>query len=32
VVVLNTGSDLKYSHTASLMEPPLLAKDAVLPS
>ncbi len=32
VVVLNTGSDLKYPHTATFDEPPLLAKDAVLPS
>ncbi|WP_208297688.1 threonine synthase [Actinophytocola oryzae] len=32
VVVLNTGSDLKYPHTAAYDEPPLLAKDAVLPS
>ena len=31
VVVLNTGSDLKYPHTAAYEEPPLLAKDAVLP-
>jgi len=31
VVVLNTGSDLKYPHTAKYDEPPLLAKDAVLP-
>jgi threonine synthase len=31
VVVLNTGSDLKYPHTATYDEPPLLAKDAVLP-
>ena len=31
VVVLNTGSDLKYPHTAAVDEPPLLAKDAVLP-
>jgi threonine synthase len=31
VVVLNTGSDLKYPHTARYAEPPLLAKDAVLP-
>jgi threonine synthase len=31
VVVLNTGSDLKYPHTATFDEPPLLAKDAVLP-
>ncbi|MFL6123087.1 threonine synthase [Actinophytocola sp.] len=31
VVVLNTGSDLKYPHTARYDEPPLLAKDAVLP-
>ncbi|HWM01877.1 MAG TPA: threonine synthase [Actinophytocola sp.] len=30
VVVLNTGSDLKYPHTAALAEPPVLAKDAVL--
>lgn len=30
VVVLNTGSDLKYPHTAPLAEPPLLAKDSVL--
>ncbi|MPZ84292.1 MAG: threonine synthase [Actinophytocola sp.] len=32
VVVLNTGSDLKYPHAAAMAEPPLLAKDAVLPS
>jgi threonine synthase len=31
VVVLNTGTDLKYPHTATFAEPPLLAKDAVLP-
>lgn len=31
VVVLNTGSDLKYPHTARYDEPPLLGKDAVLP-
>lgn len=31
VVVLNTGSDLKYPHAATYEEPPLLAKDAVLP-
>jgi threonine synthase len=31
VVVLNTGSDLKYPHTATYDEPPLLAKDAELP-
>ena len=31
VVVLNTGSDLKYPHTAAYEEPPLLTKDAVLP-
>ncbi len=31
VVVLNTGSDLKYPHTATYDEPPLLAKDGVLP-
>ncbi len=31
VVVLNTGSDLKYPHTASYDEPPVLAKDAELP-
>jgi threonine synthase len=31
VVVLNTGSELKYPHTAQVPEPPLLAKDAVLP-
>ncbi len=31
VVVLNTGSDLKYPHTATFAEPPVLAKDAVLP-
>jgi threonine synthase len=31
VVVLNTGSDLKYPHTARYEEPPLLGKDAVLP-
>ncbi len=31
VVVLNTGSDLKYPHTADYPEPPLLAKDGVLP-
>jgi threonine synthase len=31
VVVLNTGSDLKYPHVATYAEPPLLAKDAVLP-
>jgi threonine synthase len=30
VVVLNTGSDLKYPHTARYEEPPLLGKDAVL--
>jgi threonine synthase len=30
VVVLNTGSDLKYPHTAAVAEPPVLAKDAVL--
>ena len=32
VVVLNTGSGLKYPHTAAVPEVPLLAKDAVLPS
>jgi threonine synthase len=32
VVVLNTGSDLKYPHTATVAEPPLLAKGSVLPS
>jgi threonine synthase len=31
VVVLNTGSDLKYPHTATLPDPVLLAKDAELP-
>jgi len=31
VVVLNTGSDLKYPNAATYAEPPLLAKDAVLP-
>ncbi len=31
VVVLNTGSDLKYPHTATYDDPPLLAKDGVLP-
>ncbi len=31
VVVLNTGSDLKYPHTAAYEEPPVLAKDAELP-
>jgi threonine synthase len=31
VVVLNTGSDLKYPHTATLPDPVVLAKDAVLP-
>ncbi|GAB1514103.1 threonine synthase [Actinophytocola sp. KF-1] len=31
VVVLNTGSDLKYPHTATYDEPPVLAKDAELP-
>jgi threonine synthase len=31
VVVLNTGSDLKYPHTASMAEPMVLAKDGVLP-
>jgi threonine synthase len=31
VVVLNTGSALKYPHTAEIAEPPLLAKDSVLP-
>ncbi|MET0135721.1 MAG: threonine synthase [Kibdelosporangium sp.] len=31
VLVLNTGSGLKYPHTAVMAEPPLLAKDAVLP-
>ena len=30
VVVLNTGSDLKYPHTAAVAEPPLLARDARL--
>ncbi len=30
VVVLNTGSDLKYPHTAPLAEPPLLAKDGAI--
>ena len=32
VVVLNTGSGLKYPHTAPAGEPPLLAKGATLPS
>ncbi|MFI7674560.1 threonine synthase [Actinophytocola sp. NPDC049390] len=31
VVVLNTGSDLKYPHAATYDEPPVLAKDAELP-
>jgi len=31
VVVLNTGSDLKYPHTAVMTEPVLLAKDGLLP-
>jgi threonine synthase len=31
VVVLNTGSDLKYPHATPYEEPPLLGKDAVLP-
>jgi threonine synthase len=31
VVVLNTGSELKYPHTVAVAEPPLLAKDATLP-
>ncbi|HEY0454392.1 threonine synthase [Actinophytocola sp.] len=31
VVVLNTGSDLKYPHTAAMADLPVLAKDAVLP-
>jgi threonine synthase len=31
VVVLNTGSALKYPHTAGHEEQPVLAKDAVLP-
>ncbi len=31
VVVLNTGSELKYPHTADVAEPPLLARDARLP-
>jgi threonine synthase len=31
VVVLNTGSDLKYPHTAEYADPPVLAKDAELP-
>jgi threonine synthase len=31
VVVLNTGSDLKYPHTTQYPEPPLLAKNATLP-
>jgi threonine synthase len=31
VVVLNTGSALKYPHTAEIAEPPFLAKDSVLP-
>ena len=31
VVVLNTGSGLKYPHTATAAQPPLLAKDAALP-
>ena len=31
VVVLNTGSDLKYPHTATYDDPPLLAKDGELP-
>jgi threonine synthase len=30
VVVLNTGSELKYPHTANVAEPPLLARDATL--
>ena len=30
VVVLNTGSGLKYPHTVPVEEPPALAKDAVL--
>jgi threonine synthase len=32
VVVLNTGSDLKYPHTAELPDPVVLAKGATLPS
>jgi threonine synthase len=31
VVVLNTGSDLKYPHATHYAEPPLLGKDTVLP-
>jgi threonine synthase len=31
VVVLNTGSDLKYPHATRYDEPPLLGKDTVLP-
>lgn len=31
VVVLNTGTNLKYPHTARYEDPPLLAKDATLP-
>jgi threonine synthase len=31
VVVLNTGSDLKYPHTARYEQPPVLGKDAALP-
>jgi threonine synthase len=31
VVVLNTGTNLKYPHTARYEDPPLLAKDANLP-
>jgi threonine synthase len=30
VVVLNTGSGLKYPHTVPVEEPPALARDAVL--
>jgi threonine synthase len=31
VVVLNTGSDLKYPHTARFEQPPVLGKNAALP-
>ena len=31
VVVLNTGSDLKYPNAATMPNPPVLAKDAALP-
>jgi threonine synthase len=31
VVVLNTGTDLKYPHTARHPDPPVLAKNATLP-